>query len=1114
MHGNRRGREAPDHRDRAAGHTLPPALRRPFRLIAFDWDGTAVVDRRADATPVRAAIERLLRAGVYIAVITGTRFDHVDRQLSAAIRGAHKRRLFVLTNRGSEVWGFDQASRPVVLRRRVATPEEERRLTAAADALRAAIVAETGIDIRVIYDRLNRRKVDLIPVPEWADPPKSAIGALTDAVESRLTTAGFHGGLAGAFRLAQRLAAAHGLEDARITSDVKHIEIGLTDKADAVDWLLREFAPEHGITPRDVLIGGDEFGRIAGFEGSDARMRTPSARGATFVSVGPEPGGAPEGVIHLGGGPARFLELLEAQAALHRGRRAADGAAPDAAGAAGATPTRSAGSSAHAVAPAPPTSLVDVLPVRPTPDPAWRIVEEGLNVAREHEIESLFAIANGYVGTRGSLAEGSPLSAPATFIAGVFDVRERSAGIPELVVMPDWMRLSVLVDGQPLATDRGVILEHRRILDLRQGLFWREWRHRDPNGRILHFHALRLASLADRHALYQVTALVPENFGGRVVFETLIEPPPPGPIPLPGARPERGPVETEPSRAPPAPPTAAAVALTLRTPTTGTTVAFASDSEFHPSAAVAAAREAETAGGRLVERVDAEVEIGAVYRLDRFVSVYTSRDTERPADAAARHLVALRDRGAAAIIEDHVAAWRERWRTAEIQVDGDDDALRALRFACYHLIAAANPEDEQSSVGARALTGHAYSGHVFWDTEIYMLPFYTHTHPPTARSLLMYRWHTLPAAREKARALGFRGAFYAWESTPDGREATPRRVLAPDGRVVLIRNGEQETHISADIAYGVWQYWHATGDDAFLLDAGAEILLETARFWASRGRLEDDGRFHIRGVIGPDEYHEDVDDDAYTNGMAAWNLERAADVARLLARRWPERWRALCSRLDLRDNELREWRRLADAVHLGSDPRTGVIEQFEGYFALEEIDVAAYEPRTAPMDVILGPDRTRRSQVIKQPDVLMLIYLLWDRFPPRVREANFRYYDPRTGHGSSLSPSIHALLAARLGDGERAKRYFRQAAEIDLADNMGNAAGGVHAASLGGLWQAAIFGFAGTRLGSDGPAFEPRLPHAWRGLRFPLRWRDATLRVSIDAAGRVSCDAEPAEPPE
>ena len=267
-------------------------------------------------------------------------------------------------------------------------------------------------------------------------------------------------------------------------------------------------------------------------------------------------------------------------------------------------------------------------------------------------------------------------------------------------------------------------------------------------------------------------------------------------------------------------------------------------------------------------------------------------------------------------------------------------AQRALRFAIYHLIAAVNPADEHVSIGARGLTGEAYRGHVFWDTEIYMLPFYVFTDPPAARALLMYRYHTLDAARRKARAHGYEGALYAWESADTGDEATPRSVVTPDGRVVTILTGEGEHHISADIAYAVWQYWRVTGDDAFMLAAGAEILVETARFWASRAQVEHDGRAHIRQVIGPDEYHEMVDDNAYTNTMAIFNLERAADTVAILQRERIADWQRLSARLGLTEKEPQTWRALAGELVTGFDPTTKLFEQFAGYFRLEEVDVA------------------------------------------------------------------------------------------------------------------------------------------------------------------------------
>jgi kojibiose phosphorylase len=400
------------------------------------------------------------------------------------------------------------------------------------------------------------------------------------------------------------------------------------------------------------------------------------------------------------------------------------------------------------------------------------------------------------------------------------------------------------------------------------------------------------------------------------------------------------------------------------------------------------------------------------------------------------------------------------------------------------------------SIGARGLTGDGYLGHVFWDTEIYLLPFYTFTWPEAARALLMYRYHTLPAARAKAARHGYRGAFYAWESADTGEEATPPYVHGPRGEVVVIENGTQEIHINAAVSHAVWQYWQATGDDSFL-PAGAEILLETARFWASRAELGPDARYHIKKVIGPDEYHDDVNDNAYTNGMAAWNLERALEVSELLASRWPECWQELRTRLAITADEQALWREVASRLATGFDPASGLIEQFDGFFHLAPIYVAGYEPRTIPMDVLLGPERARRTQVVKQADVVMLLALLWEQFSPEVREANFRYYEARCGHGSSLSPSVHAEVAARLGDTALAERLFRQAAAIDLDDAQPNAPLGVHMATQGGLWQAAVMGFAGLSLRNDGLRFDPRLPRSWGSLRFPVQWRGRRLRIEV-----------------
>ncbi len=697
------------------------------------------------------------------------------------------------------------------------------------------------------------------------------------------------------------------------------------------------------------------------------------------------------------------------------------------------------------------------LPAVPTDDPGWVLVEQGFMLSREHEVESLFAIGNGYVGARGSLAEGSVLSAPATFVAGIFD--SDSSSLRTLTPTADWTRLSITVDRYPLRLDRGFYLAHRRVLDMRQGILWREWRHQDEAGRITQLRMLRLVSLADRHLLVQCVAITPENSSTRLFLD------------------------------------AALIGSLVQITGSGTTVAMAVADHvttpverFTPAIELIQARQA------------LDVKAGETYRLDRVVAVYTSRDTVDPRETARMHAGRAAEDLATAI-DKHRDAWLARWRACDLRIEGDAAAQRALRFAIYHLLSAANPQEDHVSIGARGLSGSAYKGHVFWDTDIFMLPFFVLTYPEAARALVMYRFHTLAAARAKAVRLGYRGAFYAWESADSGEDVTPVFVVAPDGQVRRLLTGEQEQHISADVAFGVWNYWRATGDDRFLLDAGAEILIETARFWTSRARREDDGRYHIRGVIGPDEYHESVDDNAYTNGMAQWNLEIGAQIAKLASERWPEAWQTLSHRLGIESGEPGRWLDLARDLYTGFDERTGLFEQFRGYFNLEDIDLTAFVPRTAPMDVLLGRDRIQQSQVIKQADVVMLIHLLWDRIPPEVRKANFDYYEPRCGHGSSLSPAIHALVAARLGDTARAEHYFRQAAEIDLADTMGNAAGGIHAGTLGGLWQAVVFGFAGLHFPVDRPAHHANLPSSWRGLSMRFQWRGQWHDLSLPEDG-------------
>jgi len=682
----------------------------------------------------------------------------------------------------------------------------------------------------------------------------------------------------------------------------------------------------------------------------------------------------------------------------------------------------------------------------------------GYEPALEHEVESRFTVANGFLGVRGSLDVPTIASRPRTLVAGLFDHPTEKPAVPSLVSGPDWLDLRILVNGEALSLDKGRTADERRVLDFARGLLVSALRQEMDDGLSVHLRTLRFASLRERSIAVQLATIDVE-------------------------KPARLQLEVSPADA-----TVFDIPAQHRSLATGTASCLRVNQE--------ALSPVEPELGQLLWSWDAGPD--SIAWLSRVVAFAVAAS----ADGAARRVRELTGRFDARaavrrLYEGHVRAWKRRWSRSDVIVEGDESSQKALRFAIYHLISAANPEDEHVSVGARALSGDSYKGHVFWDTEIFQLPFYTLTWPEAARAMLMYRYYTLPAARAKAKKLGFRGALYAWESADTGEETTPPFALDPQHKVIPILSGVHEHHISADIAYAVWKYWQATMDSRFLLDAGAEILLETSRFWASRALLDDDGRYHIRGVIGPDEYHEGVDDNAYTNGMAAFNLECGLNVAKLLDRRWPVRWAALRRKLRLSPDELALWADVQERLFTGFDGETGLFEQFAGFSSLEEVDLQAFADRTVPMDVVLGPERTRRSQVIKQADVVMLIALLGSRFERRVREANFDYYEPRTGHGSSLSPSAHALVAARLGRTELAKRFFDETAAIDLDDTMGNAAGGVHIGALGGLWQAAVFGFAGLYVEDSGLQFDPHMPREWRRLAFPVQWRHRLLRVDI-----------------
>ncbi|EKQ69440.1 beta-phosphoglucomutase [Leptolyngbyaceae cyanobacterium JSC-12] len=736
----------------------------------------------------------------------------------------------------------------------------------------------------------------------------------------------------------------------------------------------------------------------------------------------------------------------------------------------------------------------------------WVVIEttEGtFNPTQLHHKETVFTLSNGYLGTRGTFEEGYPRSCPATLISGVYDAAP--VVVTELANCPDWASLTLQIGIQTGADagikwerfrlDQGEILNYKRWLNLRRGILSRLVQWRSPAGHVIELGFERFVSLAKQHVAAVRCQIRSINFAGVVEIHAGLNGFPDNEGLMHWQQVEQiGQDNT--------------ICLHLQSRQSQINLAIAAQLEisdtnchtdtlaFHGHAAVIA---------RFT------LQPGQTVTADKIVAIFTSRDTENAVQAATQTLVALPDY--LNLRAEHEAAWAEVWRISDVVIEGDSTAQLAVRYNLFQLLSAAPRHSDRVSIPAKALSGFAYRGHIFWDTEIFVLPFLIYTQPHLARNLLTYRYHMLPGARRKALQAGYEGAMYVWESADTGDEVTPNWV--PDAHdpksLVRIWCGEIELHISTDVAYAVWQYWQATGDDAWMCRYGAEIILDTAVFWGSRVEWNEAREYYeICDVIGPDEYHERVNNNAFTNAMVQWHLETALKLWDWLEIYYPQTAADLQRSLDLSESRLQHWATVIHRLWIPQDPDTGLIEQFEDFFALEDVNLAAYEPRLRSMQAILGIEGANRRQVLKQADVLMLLYLLRrgafaDRISVETPESalaealrnrqilqtNWDYYNPRTDHtyGSSLSPAVHAVLACELGEPNLAYEHFMRSALVDLADVRGNAAEGIHAASAGGVWQAVVFGFGGVHLTANGPVAAPTLPNGWTRLAFNLMWK-------------------------
>jgi trehalose/maltose hydrolase-like predicted phosphorylase len=750
----------------------------------------------------------------------------------------------------------------------------------------------------------------------------------------------------------------------------------------------------------------------------------------------------------------------------------------------------------------------------------WTLTYDGFDPASERLRETLCTLGNGYFATRGAAPEASAgdVHYPGTYAAGCYNravsrVAGREVENEDLVNLPNWLPLTFRAQGGDwLDLSRQEVLGLRQELDLRRGVLTRFLRVQDPQGRTTRVTQRRFVSMADPHLAALETTVVPEDWSGRLEFRSALD----GQVtnagvaryrdlegrhlvPVAGGRAGDDvvwlQVETSASRV--------EVALAARTRVAGEDGPLAAERRFLEEA------------GLVAEELAVDARAGQAVTVEKVVALFTSRDRAiaHPGDAARGRMARLPD-GFDELLERHTLAWDQLWRRCRIDLngDGDPEVARVLNLHVFHLLQTVSEHTTELDAGvpARGLHGEAYRGHIFWD-ELFIFPFLNLRFPELTRALLRYRARRLPEARHAAREAGYRGAMYPWQSGSDGREETQRLHLNPRSGHWLPDKSHRQRHVNAAVAWNIWQYYQVTGDLAFLEGYGAEMLWEIARFWASIATYDRAlDRYQILGVMGPDEYHDGyperdepgLDNNAYTNVMAAWVLCRALETVELL----PDHRRVeLTERIGLAREELERWeevsRKLLVPFHDGD-----IISQFEGYGDLEELDWEGLRRRHSDLrrlDRILEAegDTVNRYKASKQADVLMLFYLLSAeelrgllerlgyRLEPSAIRRNVDYYLERTSHGSTLSGVVNAWVLAR-SDRPRSWRFFTEALASDIHDVQGGTtAEGIHLGAMAGTVDLAQRCYTGLEAREDVLWLNPSLPEELDGLDFDVRYR-------------------------
>jgi hypothetical glycosyl hydrolase len=727
----------------------------------------------------------------------------------------------------------------------------------------------------------------------------------------------------------------------------------------------------------------------------------------------------------------------------------------------------------------------------------WLVTENDFDTRFQGKCETIFCQGNGYMGMRTATEERYISQVRNTFVSGTFNKFDEY-DVTELPNAADVSNIDIRIDDKLFGLDKGSFSDYNRTLNLKTGEVTREFTWKNDEGKAFQFSFRRFISFDDLHLMASKIDIKALNQSAKIQFDSGIN----GQMTNSGAQHfHEGEKRIFDKKY-----------VQMLQQTTHSKITFIHNTGHSVT----------LDGSEVISRFEmdrrkvfmiysSEVKADQTIRFEKISNIYTTRDKnlekttlEQLKEDSILQLKTACKAGYSYLQLLSAKTWAAKWDVIDIKIKSNDDFDQlALRFAQYHLLIMTPAHDNRMGIGAKGLSGEGYKGHSFWDTELFMLPFFTFTLPHIARSLLEYRYNTIDGARKKAIENGYKGAMFPWESAwADDGEVTPVWGAADiiTGESTKIWSGFIEQHITSDISFAIWQYYHVTGDEDFMNKYGYEILLDTGIFWASRLQWNADKKqYHINEVIGPDEYKEHVNNDAFTNYTAYWCIENAIHYYHLLKTSKPEIFSRLSSKLDL-ESSIKELEEKLLLIYLPHPNENNIIPQDDTYLTLKDIDLTKYknQEHVGSMFLDYSLSQVGKMQVSKQASVVMLMYLLEHKFSPEIKLANYNYYEARTLHDSSLSFSTHSILANDLGDRDLSYNLYRKAANIDLGMNMKSSDHGIHGASLGGVWQIIVCGFGGLRIVGGNLRIEPKLPMEITQIIYPLYWKGNLLEVIVN----------------